>query len=39
VSATIPSDLVNRFQEAAKKAGVDSTAALEQALAEWIERH
>jgi CRP/FNR family transcriptional regulator, cyclic AMP receptor protein len=38
LNATIPTELVERFQQAAEHAGVDVAGALEAALSEWIER-
>ena len=35
----LPADLVDRFESAAATAGVGVTAALEDALTQWIERH
>ena len=34
----LPADLVDRFESAAATAGVGVTTALEEALAQWIER-
>jgi len=39
VNASVPTDLVERFEHAADTAGVGVPAALETALAEWIERN
>ncbi|MGE2815204.1 cyclic nucleotide-binding domain-containing protein [Mycobacterium heidelbergense] len=39
VNASIPTELVERFERAADHAGVDVAGALEAALSEWIERH
>lgn len=39
VSASIPTDLVERFEQAANTAGVGVAAALEDALTQWIERN
>jgi CRP-like cAMP-binding protein len=39
VNAAVPTDLVSRFEEAAKGAGVGVAAALEDALAQWIDRN
>jgi CRP/FNR family transcriptional regulator, cyclic AMP receptor protein len=39
VDAQVPSDLVERFEEAANNAGVTVVAALENALTQWIERN
>lgn len=39
VSASIPADLVDRFEEAANSAGVGVATALEDALTNWIEQH
>jgi CRP-like cAMP-binding protein len=36
VNASVPADLVERFEEAATSAGVSVTAALEDALTQWI---
>lgn len=37
LNASLPTDLVERFEQAADTAGVDVTAALEEALTQWIE--
>ncbi len=39
VNASVPADLVHRFEEAAKAAHVSVAAALEDALTQWIERN
>lgn len=39
VSATVPTDLVERFEQAAKAAGVSASSALEDALSQWVERN
>jgi CRP/FNR family transcriptional regulator, cyclic AMP receptor protein len=39
VNASVPTELVERFEEAADSAGVGVAAALEGALTEWIERN
>ena len=39
VDALVPSDLVERFEEAANGAGVGVSAALEDALTQWTERN
>jgi hypothetical protein len=39
VDALVPTDLVDRFEEAANKAGVGVSAALEDALTQWTERN
>jgi len=39
VDALVPTDLVERFEEAANGAGVRASAALEDALTQWIERN
>jgi len=36
VNASVPADLVERFEEAATTAGMSVTAALEDALTQWI---
>lgn len=38
VNASVPAELVDRFEEAAADAGVGVAAALEDALTQWIER-
>ena len=38
VDTLVPTDLVERFEEAANGAGVRVSAALEDALTQWIER-
>src|SRR5579884_1481534 len=39
VSASVPTDLVERFEQAADGAGMDVATALEDALTQWIERN
>ncbi len=39
LNASVPAELVTRFEKAAGAAGVSVSAALEDALAGWIERH
>jgi CRP-like cAMP-binding protein len=39
VNASIPTDLVERFERAADNAGVEASDALEDALSQWIEQH
>lgn len=39
VSASVPTDLVERFEQAADAAGVSHAAALEDALSQWVERN
>ena len=39
INASVPTELADRFEEAASKAGVDAGAALEAALTQWIERN
>lgn len=39
VNASVPTDVVRRFEEAAKTAGVSVAAALEDALTQWIDRN
>jgi CRP-like cAMP-binding protein len=39
LSASVPTDLVERFEQAADGAGVDVAAALEDALTQWVERN
>jgi CRP-like cAMP-binding protein len=39
VNASVPADLVDRFEQAVSDAGVDVSAALEDALTQWIERN
>ncbi|HWS92142.1 MAG TPA: cyclic nucleotide-binding domain-containing protein [Mycobacterium sp.] len=39
VNASVPADLVDRFEEAATIAGVGVAAALEEALTQWIQRN
>jgi CRP/FNR family cyclic AMP-dependent transcriptional regulator len=39
VNASVPADLVDRFEQAADGAGVGVAAALEDALTQWIERN
>jgi len=38
VNASVPTELVERFEQAADSAGVGVAAALEDALTQWIER-
>jgi CRP/FNR family transcriptional regulator, cyclic AMP receptor protein len=38
VNASVPADLVDRFERAADSAGVGVAAALEDALTQWIEQ-
>ena len=38
VNASVPAELITKFEQAAKKAGVPLAAALEDALNGWIER-
>jgi signal-transduction protein with cAMP-binding, CBS, and nucleotidyltransferase domain len=38
VNASVPADLIDRFEQAANIAGVGVAAALEDALTQWIER-
>jgi CRP/FNR family transcriptional regulator, cyclic AMP receptor protein len=38
LSASVPTGLVERFEQAADSAGVDSATGLEEALTQWIER-
>jgi CRP-like cAMP-binding protein len=38
INASIPTELVGRFEQAADAAGVGVADALEDALAQWIER-
>lgn len=38
VNASVPTDLVERFEQAAETAGVDVADALEEALTQWIDR-
>lgn len=37
VNASVPADVVRRFEQAAKTAGVSVAAALEDALTQWVE--
>ncbi len=37
VNASVPTDLVHRFEDAARDAGVSVAAALEEALTQWID--
>ena len=39
VNASVPADLVERFEEAAGGAGLGVSAALEAALTQWIEKN
>ena len=39
INASVPTDLVERFAQAADAAGVDVADALEDALTRWIERN
>ena len=39
LDALVPTDLVERFEEAANSAGVGASAALEDALTQWIQRN
>lgn len=39
VNASVPTDLVERFEQAADRAGVSVSAALEDALTQWTERN
>lgn len=39
VNASVPTDVVNRFEQAASTAGLSIAAALEDALTQWIERN
>lgn len=39
VSASVPTELVERFEQAADAAGVEVSAALEDALTKWVERN
>lgn len=39
VNASVPTELVSQFEEAAKKAGVPLAVALEDALSGWIGRN
>jgi CRP/FNR family transcriptional regulator, cyclic AMP receptor protein len=39
VDALVPTDLIERFEEAANSAGVRLSAALEDALTQWTERN
>lgn len=38
LNASVPTELVERFEQAADAAGVSSAAALEEALTQWVER-
>lgn len=38
LNASVPTDLVERFEQAADDAGVSLAAALEEALSQWIEK-
>lgn len=39
LKASVPADLVDRFEEAAAAAGVEVAAALEDALTQWLQRN
>lgn len=39
VNASVPTDVVERFEQAASAAGVEVSAALEAALSQWTERN
>ncbi len=39
VNASVPTDVVERFAQAASAAGVEVSAALEDALSQWTERN
>jgi hypothetical protein len=39
VNASVPADLIDRFEQAANIAGVGVAASLEDALTQWIERN
>jgi len=39
VNASVPADVVNRFEQAASTAGLSIAAALEDALTQWTERN
>jgi CRP/FNR family transcriptional regulator, cyclic AMP receptor protein len=39
LNASLPTELVERFERAVGRAGVDIAGALEAAVSEWIERH
>jgi CRP-like cAMP-binding protein len=39
VNASVPTELVERFEQAADTAGVEVSAALEDALTQWVERN
>jgi hypothetical protein len=39
VNASVPADLIDRFEQAANIAGVGVAASLEDALTHWIERN
>ncbi len=39
VNASVPSEVVDRFEQAAKAAGVSIAAALEDALTQWMDRN
>ena len=39
LNTSVPTDLVEQFEQAADTAGVDMAAALEDALTQWIEQH
>ena len=39
VNASVPADLIDRFEETANSAGVGVSAALEDALTQWTERN
>jgi CRP-like cAMP-binding protein len=38
LNASVPTELVERFEQAADGAGVSAAAALEEALTQWVER-
>ncbi|CAM2933743.1 cAMP-binding protein [Mycobacterium intermedium] len=38
LNASVPTDLVERFEQAANDAGVSAGAALEEALSQWLEK-
>ncbi|ORB82672.1 cAMP-binding protein [Mycobacterium kansasii] len=39
ISASVPTDLVERFEQAVNSAGITVAAALEDALIQWMERN
>jgi CRP/FNR family transcriptional regulator, cyclic AMP receptor protein len=39
VNASVPADLIDRFEQATNIAGVGVAASLEDALTQWIERN